>query len=254
MTHRSPLLLTACAVALAAGCTVGDVVDELAGDLFDTPFGVPTAAVTELDGDALGELLSEVNLRVRSYLDLRSAIPVEALGEDPSCVTSSDASSTSLSLTVDVACAFPEQPGAGSVSVDQTQTASDPAPILETLITYDEVQVGLLLVDGTEQTTETLGDDPVSLRTLTLTQGGFDFAYTFRLSLAGGTDPVFDYELELPDGPVLVRITSPTTPGAFATALVIGADGMLTCEIRDAAWGPGDPAKGLCDNGASFGL
>jgi hypothetical protein len=254
VTQRAPLLLAACALALFAGCTVGDVVDELAGDLFDTPFGVPTAAVSELDGETLGELLSEVNLRVRSYLDLRAAIPIEVLGEDPSCVTASDGDATSISLTVDVACAFPDQPGAGAVSVSQTQTAADPVQVLETLISYDEVQVGLLLVDGTEQTTETLGDDPVSQRTLNLTQAGFDFAYTFRLSLAAGGDPVFDYELELPDGPVLIRITSPTTPGAFATALVIGADGVLTCEIRDAAWEPGAPAKGLCDNGTSFGL
>ena len=54
--------------------------------------------------------------------------------------------------------------------------------------------------------------------------------------------------------PVGVRLTNPATPGALATALVQGVDGVLTCEIRNTAWAPGEPAKGTCDNGASFGL
>ena len=97
-------------------------------------------------------------------------------------------------------------------------------------------------------------EDGASVRTLALTQNGFEFDYAFRLGQLDPETPVFDYAFDIAGGGIAVRLTNPATVGAFASVIVTGIDGRLVCEIRDAAWEPGDAARGTCDNGASFGL
>ena len=83
---------------------------------------------------------------------------------------------------------------------------------------------------------------------------GFMFDYTFQMALLEEGAPAFYYEVEVEAGPVAVRLTNPATVGAFATATLSGLDSTLTCEIRNAAWSPGDPARGTCENGMVFGF
>lgn len=88
-----------------------------------------------------------------------------------------------------------------------------------------------------------------------MVQGGITLVYDFRLGLLDGQQVVLDYVMNRANGDeILVRLADPQTPGAAATVYLTGIDGTVTCELRNVPWQVDAPARGLCDNGATFGL
>ncbi len=248
---------TAClamvSLALAAGCELPS--PSSLSNFVDAPFGDVEAKVQELDGAALGPVMTELFLRFRSYIALREAIAFAELDDDEACMSQLDGTADDFRFVVDLACRFGASASAsGQVDVRQRQIAADPVPVFRVDADYLNAHVGAVRVDGTEQIVETGTDDGGSVRTLALTQNGFAFDYAFRLGQVDEQTPVFDYAFDIDGEGVAVRLTNPATVGAFATVIVTGIDGSLRCEIRDAAWEPGDAARGTCDNGASFGF
>jgi hypothetical protein len=250
---RARGLVPAIAAPLGLACC-GPTLDPSVFVPEDAPFeGVP-AEVLLLDGDVLGPLLSEVNLRFRLYQALRTALPIDELNEEVECLSNVAESDSELFFSLDVPCRYDDGQG-GTVDVHLAQTGSSPT-VFTTDIAYHDVARGLLSVDGTEVLVDIVSvTAEVHLDVdLDLVQDGFDLDYGFTFRLDAEGTPFFDYVMEIPDGEVLVVLTNATTPGAFASALVVGLDGTLVCEIRDTAWEPGEDAKGTCENGASFGL
>lgn len=260
-------------VWLAAGCDV-DGLHELAS-FVDEPYVAVGADVRGLDGPTLGAVLTEVvthyrlygesvpaeELAERAWLPLRAALPLDVLlgtrGVDV-CGSGLSGTSDDIRLSVNVACAMGHLlDAAGQVDVRQRVLDREPVEVTQLDLVYRDVHVGPLDVDGAERRVTTEGDDGASVFTLDLVQDERQLGYGFRygvLSGEEGYEPVFDYEVDVGGQPAQVRLANPHTYGAFATAYVIGADGTVACEVRDAEWTPGDPVKGTCDNGVSFGL
>lgn len=257
MTDACPRLWTACLVvvslALASGCELPAA--SSLSNFVDAPFGDVEAEVLQLDGAALGPVMTELLLRFRSYIALREVIAFADLDDDEGCMSQLEGTTDDFRFIVDLACRFGASASAsGQVDVRQRQIDADPVPVFRVDADYLQAHVGAVRVDGTETIVETGTDDGGSVRTLKLTQNGFAFDYAFRLGELDPETPVFDYAFDIDGGGVAVRLTNPATVGAFATVVVTGIDGTLRCEIRDAAWEPGDSARGTCDNGATFGL
>ncbi|MEZ4266312.1 MAG: hypothetical protein R3F39_08025 [Myxococcota bacterium] len=248
--------LAAGALALGSACDLP--LPNSQSNFVDSAFGDVEAEVLELDGAALGPVMTELFLRFRSYIALREVLSFADLDDEDACISQLDGTVDDFRFIVDLACRFGAVASAsGQVDVRQRQIDSDPVPVFRVDAIYLNSHVGAVRVDGTEQIVETGTDDGGSVRTLALTQNGFAFDYTFRLGQLDPETPVFDYAFDIggvSGQGVSVRLTNPATVGAFATVLVTGVDGVLRCEIRDAAWEPGDPARGTCDNGATFGL
>ncbi len=239
------------ALALPVGCDVG--LSDLASFL-DTPFADVTAEVTQLRDDEVGDVMTELMLRFRSYLALRDAIPFAALAPE-ACMSEVRGGADDFSFEADVNCTFGDDvaPADGVIRVEQRVLAEEP-PVTELELEYRQVNLGALTVSGRERIEETDATNGASLRSIDLVQDGVEFDYDFRLGLLDGDAPVFDYLLDTAGGGAIARITNPTTPGGFVTVYLTGIDGTLTCEVRDAAWAPGDPARGVCENGVTFGL
>ncbi len=242
-------------LSLGAGAGCDLPLPNAQSNFIDAPFGDVEAKVLELDGEALGPLMTEVALRFRSYIALREVISFSDLDDDDACISSLEGTAENFRFVVDLGCRFGAVASAsGQVDVRQRQIDDDPVPVFRVDADYLDAHVGAVRVDGTEQIVETGTDDGGSVRTLALTQNGFAFDYTFRLGQLDADTPVFDYAFDVDGEGVAVRLTNPATVGAFATVIVTGIDGALRCEIRDAKWEAGDAARGTCDNGASFGL
>ncbi|PIE18698.1 MAG: hypothetical protein CSA66_04125 [Proteobacteria bacterium] len=235
----------------AAGCEVD--ASDLASFL-DTPYGDVTAKVTTLRDDQIEVVMSDLMLRFRSYLALRELVPLSALAPE-ACRSDVEGGFDRLAFSADVNCVFGDRyaPADGVIRVTQRLLAQEPQ-VIELVVDYHRVVVGELEVDGRERVEQTDAVGGASVRDLDVVQDGFDFDYEFRLGLLDDDTPVFDYRVGAPDGGAIARISNPSSVGGFVTVLLIGIDGTLECEVRDAAWAPGDAARGLCDNGAVFGL
>jgi len=242
LRRLAAVLLAPLLVAPAPACV--DISDL--ANFIDSPFARLSARVTNLNGAELDGVMSELMLRFRSYLELRRIIPIGGLTVER-CLSQTSGSADRFSFVADVNCVFGDNhsPAEGAIAVTQRQVADTP-PVLELDLDYRAVRVGELEVHGAEHIHETVADDGASIRTLDLEQDGFRFDYEFRFGFLGGETPVFDYELPLRDGHVLARVTNPRVVGAYVTVFLTGLDGMLECEVRDAAWAPGEAARGTC--------
>lgn len=232
-------------------CSISDLASFL-GD----PFGDITDEVRDLNEGQLESMMGELMLRFRSYIALRDAVPFEDIAPDECVIASSD-DGASFTIEADVGCIFGGQvsPASGTLVVTQEQLATNPVPVFRFDITYQDVIVGDVTVDGSERITETDDTDGASVRKIDLVQNGRALKYEFRAGFANeGTLPVFDYSLPSPDGDVFARITNPSTPGGFVAVFLTGLDGQLSCEIRNSLWTPDRLPRGTCDNGVVFGL
>ncbi len=238
------------AVALTPACSPNDFLADFVG----SSFGTAGAEVKGLASPELTTIMTALYTRYTRYVELRDALPFEVLLAD-ACVTSTDTSPTGVSFVISVSCAFPESPDAtGQVLLEQ-RTVSTAPRVTEIDIDYVNVTVDGVVVDGTEQVRETDGTEGTSQRTLDLLQNGIALSYAFRLGLLDGEQVVLDYVMKSADGKdILARLTDPQSPGAAATVLLSGVDGTLTCELRNVPWSPEQPARGMCDNGETFGL
>ena len=150
-------------------------------------------------------------------------------------------------FVADIPCALGDlySPATGTVALRQEQVATEP-PVVRLDAEYRDVVLGDFTVSGQEHIDETSATEGASVRTLALVQGGLDFDYTFRVGFLDGDVPVFDYSVPAPGGAVLARVTNPSTVGGFVSVVLTGLDGQLSCEVRDAAWEPGEAARGIC--------
>jgi len=236
---------------VASACSISDLASFL-GD----PFGDISDEVRDLDQGQLESMMSTLMLRFRSYIALRDGVPFADLAPDE-CVLSSRDDGSAFTIEAEVGCIFGGDiaPASGTIVITQEQLALNPVPVFRFDLTYNDVVVGDLTVDGTEKITETDDTDGASVRKIDLVQNGRALKYEFRAGFAnGGTLPVFDYTLPGPDGDVFARITNPSTPGGFVAVILTGLDGQLTCEIRNSLWTPDRLPRGTCDNGVVFGL
>lgn len=225
---------------------------DFLGDFVDLPFGTPTGEVAGLDSDGLGPLMTTLYTRYTRYVALRDVIPFESLLSD-ACVVSTTTTNTGTQFQIDIPCAFPGVGSSGAAFVAQRTIASAPR-VTEISIDYQDVMVGEISVDGTEIIHETDGAEGTSQRQVNMVQGGITLSYEFRLGLVNGNQVVLDYVLKFAGEDLLARLTDPSSPGAAATVLLTGTDETLSCELRNVPWMADEPARGLCDNGESFGL
>ncbi len=218
----------------------------------ELPFDSVPAEVLDLDGEAVGALLTEARLRFELSQRRWTALPLDELQQLPQCLSEQTESATALTFTMDVPCRYGSagEATAGEIHVDFRVTSSG-EDSLE--IEYVDVQRGELEVDGLETSLDIAGDPPTSEITVDLVQNGFTMDYSVTITVVEDV-PFFDYILDRPEGPVLVRLTNPQSMGAFAAALVVGLDGSLECEIRNDDWEPGEAVKGTCTSGLDFGL
>ncbi|PKN59154.1 MAG: hypothetical protein CVU56_02175 [Deltaproteobacteria bacterium HGW-Deltaproteobacteria-14] len=251
MTRPGSGWLRRCAVALTVvagslgGGACGGGLSDLANFL-DSPFADLSAGVTELDGPQLGAVMDELMLRFRTYLTLRDVVDFNALAP-AACMSQVSSGSSSLSFVADVPCTFGASfdPTSGSIFLRQEQVATDPVVLLLD-VEYRDVVVGDLIISGSEHIDETSGDNGASIREVDVVQNGVALDYTFRAGLLDGDVPVFDYQLPAAGGDVLARVSNPVSPGGFVSVVLTGLDGALVCEVRDAAWAPGEAARGTC--------
>ncbi len=215
------------------------------------PFGAPGVHVQSLDDEVLSEVMDTVNERLRLYLELREKLPFEALVA-PGCLSNIVAVAGSIQFDIEVACAFGM--GSGSLVLLETDISVDDVDVKRITITYRNVVMGELGVDGVEEVIETGGPGGASVRTLDVVQNGVPLTYEFRIGLLEDDQVVIDYRFVLSEGTLLARVSNPTSVGAMATVTLTGIDGALVCELRNTPWAPGMSAKGVCDNGLTFGL
>ncbi|MEE2780059.1 MAG: hypothetical protein VYE15_06030 [Myxococcota bacterium] len=262
MRRGAPLILALLGVFISSGC---GAVDEFSfADFVTTPPGLVTAEVHELQDAEIGLLLSEVRLRYDSYIELRGQLPVGLLLDDVAfglCESSSVQPTLEQFFVLDVPCHIQSQglgvSAAGAVGVGQSVVEDAETFIVSLSLSYGGVQVAALSVDGEEKIdqVEDTGDGlGASLITLNLEQNGRLHDYEFRVSVLDDGRQVIDYQLNVGGDLVGVRLSDPATLGGYLSATVIGMDGSLACEIRNADWLPGEPVRGTCDNGAVFGL
>ncbi|MCA9515777.1 MAG: hypothetical protein KC635_12595 [Myxococcales bacterium] len=252
MTDAAPAWLVAArravlaaAVALLAVPACSPSVSDLAS-FIGSPYGDLSENVTDLEGDDLDAVMTELMLRFRTYLALRTIIPFSELAPEQ-CMSNVESGSSRFAFTADVNCTFGDAfaPAEGQIDIAQEQVADNPV-VIELDVDYKGVIVGELTVDGSEHIEETTSSDGASIRKIRLTQDGIDLDYEFRLGFLDEDVPVFDYELPSRGGNVLARVSNPQTVGAFVSVVLTGLDGALVCEVRDAAWEPGDAARGTC--------
>lgn len=246
----APLRVALVGLALGApACDAG--LSDLAS-FIDSPFGEISDNVKDLDEPGVEKVMNELMRRFRAYLDLRTALPFEAIAPDE-CIEDLSSSDTRLSFSAEVGCMLAgPTPLSGAVDVVQAQLAASPVGVFRFDITYRDVVIGDLVVSGTERITETQGEDGASVRKLALVQDGEEYEYEFRAGLLDAETAVFDYQIPGPDGDVVARITNPTSAGGFVSVFLSGLDGTLACEVRNTD--PTLPPRGTCDNGVVFGL
>lgn len=244
--RRGVIALTVVAGSFG-GAACGGGLSDLAKFL-DSPFADLSAGVTDLDGPQLGAVMDELMLRFRTYITLRDVVDFNALAP-AACTSQVSSGSSSLSFVADVACTFGAsfEPTSGSIFLRQEQVASDPVVLLLD-VEYRDVIIGDLVISGTEHIDETSADNGASIREVDVVQNGVALDYTFRVGLLDGDVPVFDYQLPAAGGDVLARVSNPVSPGGFVSVVLTGLDGALVCEVRDAAWAPGEAARGTCCN------
>lgn len=245
LTQRAQALGAGLAVALLSLSACSPGVSDLA-NFIGSPYGDLSENVTDLEGDDLDQVMTELMLRFRSYLTLREVIPFSALAPE-ACMKDLESGSNRFAFTADVNCTFGDQlaPAEGEIAIVQRQVADNPV-VIKLDVDYRGVVLGALEVSGTERISETTSSDGASVRKIALTQDGIDFDYEFRLGFLDDDVPVFDYELPSRHGNVLARVSNPQTAGAFVAVTLTGLDGAMICEVRDAAWEPGDAARGTC--------
>ncbi|TNF29497.1 MAG: hypothetical protein EP329_15480 [Deltaproteobacteria bacterium] len=229
--------------APTASCDTG--LSDLAKFL-DSPFADLSTNVTSLDSAQLGAVMDELMLRFRTYVVLREVIDFNALAP-AGCISEMSSTSTTISFVVDVACTFGAdfEPASGRIALAQEQVANDPVVLLLD-VEYRDVVVGELEISGTEHIDETSADNGASIRDVDVVQNDVALDYSFRVGLLDGGIPIFDYQIPAPGGDVLARVSNPTTPGGFVSVVLTGLDGALVCEVRNAAWSPGEAARGTC--------
>ena len=243
-----PLLLALSSV----GC--GFPTSEVASTESDTAFGTPTATLDSLDEEAIGEAMTAALLRNRMYTAMRLALPLDVVINGTSCHSGVIQTSEVYSFETAMACAIPETSSSGRIAGEVLFDGNAGVEVYDITLVYDAVVVPGAAVNGFEHIVEVVSEGGVTSVVLSLEHDGFLFDYSFRMGMLSEGSPAFDYEVETSAGVVLVRLTNPTTVGAYATATVTTVDGGLTCEIRNAAWSPGDPARGTCDDGTVYGL
>ena len=250
------LLLSACLVITAGLWTSGcaGLEDSGTSSAVDGGFGTPTARVDELDEEAIGDVMTTVLLRNRMYTTMRLALPLDVLINGTACHSNVVQTDETYAFETTIACAVPEALSTGQVEGEVILEQAGAADVFIITLEYRNVSVQGASVDGAEHIIEVAGDEGMTEVSLTLEHDGFLFDYTFQMGLLSAGSPAFDYEVASPAGVVYVRLTNPATVGAFATATMSGTDATRTCEIRNAAWSPGDPARGTCDDGSVFGL
>jgi len=240
------------ALALAGLLSIGAAptascggVSDLAKFL-DSPFADLSTNVTSLDSAQLGAIMDELMLRFRTYLTLREIVDFNLLAP-AACTSQVSSGSTTLSFVADVPCTFGAdfEPTSGSIALHQEQIANDPVVLLLD-VEYRDVVIGDLRISGTEHIDETSAQNGASLRDVDVVQNDVELKYSFRVGLLDGDIPVFDYQIPAPGGDVLARVSNPTSPGGFVSVVLTGLDGALACEVRDAAWSPGEAARGTC--------
>jgi hypothetical protein len=245
------------------GCLQSSI-EELVAEQANASQAVPQGILGDLSEQSLEALMTEVLLRFRSYEELRERLPLELL-LSPGADCRDDISFDTVNgvhFLLDLSCEFaPALNGAvweGSVEVayefvSVMDAGSSPSE-LDILMTYWDVRLGdEFSVDGVE----TLFDDTSSASTtigLDVVQTGLDLAYEFQIEQISVDQVLISYDVQTPSGPFGVILSNPGSLGAFASATVMGIDGSLQCEIRNAAWEPGQPAKGTCEDGSVFGL
>lgn len=239
---RLPLAVALSALLGACGFDPSDFAAFLGDD-----FGDSTATVMDLDEAGVERVMDAAVGRFRAYSELREAVPFAAVGGG-ACAVEQE-SGEAVVIVTDMSCAVG---GDGAVTLLQEQVATTPVPVFRFSLGYEDVLSGDLAVAGTEILVETVDDDGATVHTLDVVQDGVRWDYTFRSGLLGGATPVFDYVIATSGGNITVRLTNPTTPGAFATVLLTGIDGALRCELRDTDWSLAP--RGVCDNGVVFGL
>jgi len=226
-----------------------------AGDSpLDSGFGTPSASVAELDDEAVGEVMTTVLLRNRMYAAMRGALPLDLLLNGTECHSNIERVDQAYAFEAAMACTIPEPQSAGLVQGEVLLEQGGVDDVYFITLSYQDVSVPGASVDGIEHVTEVVGGGGTTEIELDLVHDGFAFDYTFRMQLLSEGTPAFDYEIDGPTGLLGVRLTNPTTAGAFATATITGVDTSMTCEIRNTAWTPGAPARGTCDGGVVFGL
>ena len=244
--------LAALLAVAVGGC--GFPTDEAPTSEADTTFGTPTATMEALDDVAVGEAMTAALLRNRMYTAMRLALPLDVLINGTSCHSDVIQSSDLYTFQTTMACAIPDVLSSGRIAGEVFFDAQAGVDIFDITLVYDTVIVPGATVDGFEHILEVSGEGGVTEVSLNLEHDGFPFDYSFRMGMLPEGSPAFDYEVETSAGVVMVRLTNPATVGAYATATVTTTDGDLTCEIRNAAWSPGDPARGTCDDGTVYGL
>lgn len=255
--------MAAAAAIGAAGCDVdppelferdgsGGGVEEL------QPFGEAKASVEGLDEALLEALVTEVVLRFRTYRRLREPLPLTSSTSGGPGLTAEacrvDARRRDGAMRYGAALDCAAAPGtAPSGAIEVTQRGSSNR--IELTIRYHDVEVGEVSVDGREAIVqERRNGGPVTRTTVELVQAGVELDYAFRQARLADGSTVFDYRASVEGEPVRVRLSEPPTAGALAEVAVIGADGERRCEVRNTAWEPGDPARGICDDGTTLGL
>ena len=108
---RRPLVIAAVLGVLAISAC--GTVDEFSfADFVQTPPGLVSAQVHQMDDEQVGQLLSEVRLRYDSYVELRGRLPVGPLLDDVSfgiCPSSSVFPAPDQFFVIDVPCQLQAQ-------------------------------------------------------------------------------------------------------------------------------------------------
>ena len=272
MSNRSRRTLALCwlwgCLSLWGACSL-DQLSQLAAFMNDE-FLIPGVMVQELDGDTVGDVLTDVVTRYRLYTEpppgdgtqtsWRSlhgnALPLALLLSSNAldvCGSPEPDSNAAIHAVIGMSCLLGPA-ASGDIVFTQETLSETPTEVIEFTFDYRGVELGNFSVDGTEHIVSTDGDQGADVRTLDLVQDGRQLDYTFRFGFLENGAPAFDYLVDVGGEELQVRLTSPTDVGELVLAQLIGLDGALNCHVRDATWQPGDLVRGVCDNGVTFGL
>ena len=128
MTDTAPAWLVAArravlaaAVALLAVPACSPSVSDLASFIGST-YGDLSENVTDLEGDDLDAVMTELMLRFRTYLALRTIIPFSELAPEQ-CMSNVESGSSRFAFTADVNCTFGDAfaPAEGQIDIAQEQ-------------------------------------------------------------------------------------------------------------------------------------
>lgn len=260
-------IMVACAMGMApllgGGCSLEDLsglLPMMSEDLVN-----PSTRVSTLDAIEVQGVLTEVVTRYRllnevpaedepvTWLSLHGgAMPLDQLLGDQAMGVCASIGGPGL-MSIDVACTF-GLPASGSVGLSHSVLSTSPHEVTELQFEYRDVRVGSFDVDGVESILTSDAPGSPMIFTLDLVQDGHVLDYLTRMGFTDDGMPAFDFEVTIAGDPAQVRLTIPSTIGGLLTATISGVDGALVCDVRNAAWEPGESVKGTCDNGLVFGL